>query len=92
MVETSEPKIGSPIPLLRTARKVAQVDLARRSQISPAALSNIERGRDEASSALCERIGDELRCPPAVVSGADFSIKVISGKVTIEEVSDSPAS
>jgi transcriptional regulator with XRE-family HTH domain len=88
----SHAKLDSPLPLLRTARKAAQVDLASACQVSPAALSNIERGRHEPSSELCERIGAELDCPPAAVGGADFSIRVTNGEVTIEEASALPAS
>ena len=85
-------KLDSPISLLRTARKVAQADLASACQISAATLSNIERGRSVADSDLCRRIGDELVCPPAVIDGADFSIRVANGTVTIEEASDPLAS
>ena len=88
----AQSKLDSPIPLLRTARKLVQADLAAACEVSPATLSNVEQGRILAPSDLGRRIADELGCSPAVIGGADFSIVVTSGTVTIEEVSDSPAS
>ena len=86
----TDAKSDSPIPLLRTARKLAQADLAVACQVSAATLSNVERGRTVVPTDLGRRIGSQLGCSPAVVSGADFSIRVTGDTVTIEEVSDSP--
>mgnify|MGYP001361078590 CR=1 FL=1 len=88
----AESKLDSPIPLLRTARKLVQADLAAACEVSPATLSNVERGRIVVSSDLGRRIADELGCSPAVIDGADFSIMVTSGTVTINEVADPAAS
>ena len=63
-------KLDSPIPLLRTARKLAQADLAAACQVSAATLSNVEQGRTVVSADLGRRVGSQLGCSPAVVSGA----------------------
>jgi transcriptional regulator with XRE-family HTH domain len=74
----------SPIVLLRAASGLAQADLAEATEVSPATISNLERGRTEISPDLRDRIAKALGCSPEALIGGDFSVVSSSGQVRIE--------
>lgn len=78
------PNVISPICVMRALRGLAQADLAAAVNVSPATVSNLERGRRVLSPDLRDRIADALGCPPEVLAGDDFAVRWSSDQVRIE--------
>ena len=78
---TADFSLASAIKALRTKRNLSQLDLARRSGMSPAQLCKIERGRNGLTASTLRRIADAL----------DVSVSLLLGESSVESgVDNSP--
>lgn len=69
--EVTPEGIGRKIRELRTAKGLTLSEMSRRSDLSLAHLSEVERGRSSASLKTLERIAEVLEVPVAVLVGRD---------------------
>jgi transcriptional regulator with XRE-family HTH domain len=97
----AEPPIGELLKTHRVARGLSQAELARRIEISPSALSQVERGVSGLSSATVERARLILGLPSDQARGAPPPYRVMRRGATeprrvapgmlAEELADTPA-
>jgi transcriptional regulator with XRE-family HTH domain len=65
--------LGMTIKYLRQARHLSQAELAKRVEISPSYLSQLERDKREATIPLLRRLASELGAPAALLFAAALS-------------------
>jgi transcriptional regulator with XRE-family HTH domain len=80
--------LASHVALLRAARNISQADLAATVGISPASMSNIERGRRQISPEVGERLAVALGIPAAVIADGEFAVVARDRRVTVQALTD----
>ncbi len=63
---------------------MAQADLAAEVGVSSATMCRIERGALEPTDDLRVRLARALRCPEEAVSGGDFVIESVTGRLEVK--------